>query len=138
MRQRTCLLLLIALLPALGACTRSAGLFSESNARAHVAMLAGTIGSRPVGSEANARARAYIIDQLKLYGYEVRVQETDAARPELGRTARVANIIATLTGRRPEAIGLVSHYDSALESPGAGDDGLGVAVVLEKIGRAHV
>src|SRR5262245_44624815 len=131
MRQRTCLLLLIALLPALGACTRSAGLFSESNARAHVAMLAGTIGSRPVGSEANARARAYIIDQLKLYGYEVRVQETDAARPELGRTARVANIIASLAGRRSEAIGLVSHYDSAPESPGAADDALGVAVCLE-------
>jgi len=131
MRQCAVLLLLIALLPALGACTRSAGLFSESNARAHVSMLAGTIGSRPVGSEANAKARAYIIDQLKLYGYEVRVQETDAARPELGRTARVANIIASLGGRRPEAVGLISHYDSAPESPGAADDGLGVAVCLE-------
>src|SRR4029450_13709666 len=131
MCQRASLLLLIALLPALGACTRSAGLFSESTARAPVAMLAGTIGSRPVGSEANARARAYVIDQLKLYGYEVRVQETDARRPEIGRTAHVSNIIATLAGRRPEAIGLVAHYDSAPESPGAADDGLGVAVVLE-------
>lgn len=131
MRQRNCLLLLIALLPALGACTRSAGLFSESNARAHVSMLAGTIGSRPIGSEANAKARAYIIDQLKLYGYEVRVQEADAMRPELGRTAHVANIIASLGGRRPEAFGLVSHYDSAPESPGAADNGLGVAVCLE-------
>ncbi len=131
MRQRNLLLLLIALQLALGACTRSAGLFSEANARAHVSMLAGTIGSRPVGSEANAKARAYIIDQLKLYGYEVRVQETDAARPELGRTTRVANIIASLGGQRGEAIGLVSHYDSAPESPGAADDGLGVAVCLE-------
>src|SRR5580765_1064948 len=127
MRQRVRLLFLIALLPALGACTRSAGLFSEANARAHVSMLAGTIGSRPVGSEANAKARAYIIDQLKLYGYEVRVQETDAVRPEIGRTAHVANIIASLGGRRPEAFGLVSHYDSAPESPGAADNGLGVA-----------
>jgi hypothetical protein len=131
MRQRVRLLFLIALLPALGACTRSAGLFSEANARAHVSMLAGTIGSRPVGSEANAKARAYIIDQLKLYGYEVRVQETDAVRPEIGRTAHVANIIASLGGRRPEAFGLVSHYDSAPESPGAADNGLGVAVCLE-------
>ncbi len=131
MRQRAPLLLLIALLPALGSCTRSAGFFSEQNARAHVSMLAGTIGSRPIGSDANARARAYIIDQLKLYGYDVRVQETDATRPELGRTARVSNIIAALAGRRPEAIGLVSHYDSAPESPGAADDGFGVAVCLE-------
>ncbi len=94
-------------------------------------MLAGTIGSRAVGTEANARARAYIVDQLRLYGYEVRVQETDARRPELGRTARVANIIAVLPGSRSEAVGLMSHYDSAPESPGAADDGIGVAVSLE-------
>jgi Peptidase family M28 len=124
-------LLLFTLFPALSACSRSAGVFSQQNARAHVSMLAGTIGSRPIGSEANVRARAYVIEQLKLYGYQVRVQETDARRPEIGRTAHVANIIATLPGRRPEAIGLVSHYDSAPESPGAADDGLGVAVVLE-------
>ena len=31
----------------------------------------------------------------------------------------------------PEAIGLLSHYDSAPNSPGAADDGLGVAVSLE-------
>jgi hypothetical protein len=131
LRQRNAATLLLALLPAFAACSRSAGVFSEQNARAHVSMLAGTIGSRPIGSEANARARAYVIDQLKLYGYDVRVQETDAHRPEIGRTAHVSNIIATLTGRRPEAIALVSHYDSAPESPGAADDGLGVAVVLE-------
>jgi hypothetical protein len=131
MSRRTCFLFLLALFPALAGCTRSAGLFSEQNARAHVSMLAGTIGSRPIGSEANARARAYVIDQLKLYGYDVRVQETDARRAELGRTAHVSNIIATLRGVRPEAIGLVSHYDSAPESPGAADDGLGVAVSLE-------
>src|SRR5215211_6286553 len=132
MRQRIVCLLpcLFALLPA-GACTRRADLFSEQNARAHVAMLAGTIGSRPVGSEANARARAYVIDQLKLYGYEVRVQEADGRRAALGRTAHVVNIIAVLQGSKPEAIGLLSHYDSAPDSPGAADDGLGVAVSLE-------
>ena len=77
MCQRRAATLLFALLPALAACSRSAGVFSEQNARAHVSMLAGTIGSRPVGSEANARARAYVIDQLRLYGYDVRVQETE-------------------------------------------------------------
>ena len=132
MRQRSsCLFLFIIVLPALAGCTRGAGLFSEQNARVHLATLAGTIGSRPVGTEANARARAYLIDQLKLFGYDVRVQETDARRAELGRTARVANIIAVLPGAKPEAIGLLSHYDSAPESPGAADDALGVAVSLE-------
>ena len=128
--MRQCLLIL-ALARSSPGCSRSAGVFSEQNARAHVAMLAGTIGSRPIGTEANARARAYVIDQLKLFGYDVRVQETDARRPELGRTRTVANIIAVLPGSRREAIGLLSHYDSAPESPGAADDGLGVAVSLE-------
>ena len=83
------------------ACSREPGLFNDTNALAHVSMLAGTIGSRPVGSPANARAREYIVDQLKQIGFEVRVQETDARRHELGRTARVANIIGILPGERP-------------------------------------
>lgn len=111
--------------------SRSPDLFSAQNARAHIAMLAGTIGSRPVGTPANQRAREYILDQLRLFGYQVRVQEDDARRAQLGRTARVVNIIAVHQGRRPEAIGLVSHYDSVAAGPGAGDDALGVGVSLE-------
>ena len=124
-------LAVVLLAAAAAACTRTPDVFSEQNARAHVDMLAGTIGRRPVGTQANARARAYLVDQLRLYGYDVRVQEMDAQRPELGRTAHVNNIIAVIAGRRSEAIGLVSHYDSAPESPGGGDDALGVAVSLE-------
>ena len=125
--------LLVAALTSLSllACSRPSGLFSESNARAHVGMLAGTIGSRAIGTAANARAREYIVEQLKQAGFEVRVQEADARRPELGTTARVANIIATLSGTRREAIGLIAHYDSRPDAPGATDDGLGVAVALE-------
>ncbi|HEU5317045.1 MAG TPA: M28 family peptidase [Chloroflexota bacterium] len=131
MRQRPAALALLSLIVIASACSRPRGLFLEQNARSHVEMLAGTIGSRPVGTPANARARAYIIDQLKLYGFEVRVQETDARRPEFGVTARVSNIIAMLPGERPEAVGVISHYDSARETPGAADDGFGVAVSLE-------
>ena len=105
--------------------------FSEPNARAHVNQLAGTIGSRPAGSEANRRAREYLIDQLRFYGYTVRVQEADARRPELGLSAHVFNIIAIVPGTSPDALGLVAHYDTRATSPGAGDDGLGVAVALE-------
>jgi hypothetical protein len=112
-------------------CGRREVRFDVGNARAHVNMLAGTIGSRPAGTEANGKARNYLIDQLRLYGFDVRVQETDAVRPELGLTARVANIIAFKAGTRREAIGLVAHYDSVAEGPGAADDGLGSAVALE-------
>jgi hypothetical protein len=125
------LTLLILAVAAEAACSRPPGLFSEANARAHVGMLAGTIGSRPVGTPANARARAYIVDQLRLFGFDVRVQEADARRVSIGRTARVSNIIAIKAGQRSEAVGLVSHYDSVAAGPGAGDDAFGVAVSLE-------
>lgn len=121
----------VVLLVLLAGCSRPEPRFSLDNARAHVQMLAGTIGSRAVGTPENARARAYVIDQLRLYGYDVRVQETDARRPELGVTAHVVNIIAVKTGADRNAIGLLSHYDSSPDGPGAADDGLGVAVSLE-------
>ena len=93
--------------------------------------LAGTIGSRPIGTPENQRARQYVIDQLRLFGYDVRVQETDARRPDLGLTARVSNIIAVKPGAEKNAIALLSHYDSNPAAPGAADDALGVAVSLE-------
>ena len=127
--RRRFVLLFLAL--AAASCSRTPGLFSEQNARAHVGMLAGTIGSRPIGTPENQRAREYIADQLRIFGFDVRVQEADARRPELGLTARVSNIIALLPGARREAIGLVAHYDSRPDAPGATDDGLGVATVLE-------
>lgn len=124
-------ILFIAQAAILCACARPSPRFSTENARAHLSMLAGTIGSRAVGTPENARAREYIVDQLKLYGYDVRVQETDARRPEFGLTAHVSNIIATKTGTERAALGLVSHYDSVPDSPGGADDGIGVAVSLE-------
>jgi hypothetical protein len=105
--------------------------FSTDNALAHVRMLAGTIGSRPSGSDANRRARQYIIGQLRRSGFDVRVQEADGARPSYGATAHVRNIVATRPGRRPFAIALVAHYDSVPDGPGAADDALGVGVCLE-------
>jgi len=115
----------------ISACARPAPRFSVENARAHVEMLAGTIGSRPVGTPENERARQYIVDQLRIYGFEVRVQEVDARLAEAGTTAHVNNIIAVKAGASRDAIGLVSHYDSVPEAPGATDDGFGVAVSLE-------
>ena len=123
---------LLALLAAIAAgCSRPSALFVDTNARAHIGMLAGTIGSRPAGSDANQRARDYLIDQLKQIGFDVRVQETDARRHEHGLTARVANIIGILPGERSEAVALVAHYDSSPHAPGATDDALGVGVALE-------
>ena len=116
----------------LSACAASPpGGFSVANARAHVNMLGGTIGIRPVGTEANRRAREYIVGELQRAGFDVHVQDTDAVRPEIGRTVHVFNIVAIKPGRGTDAVALVSHYDSVPAGPGASDAGLGVAVALE-------
>jgi hypothetical protein len=100
-------------------------------AASHIEALAGTIGRRPHGSPAAARARDYVSDELRKLGFDVRVQEVDAVHRERGLTARVRNVIARRDGDRREGIALVAHYDSRPESPGAADDALGVAVVIE-------
>jgi hypothetical protein len=115
----------------LSGCAGRPNAFSDQNARTHVNQLAGAIGSRPAGSDANRRAREYLIDQLRFFGYTVRVQEAQAQRADLGHTAHVFNIIAIIPGARSAALGLVAHYDSRATTPGAGDDALGVAVALE-------
>ncbi len=114
-----------------GACAPAATPFSDANARAHLDVLGHTIGSRWIGTPANVRARDYVAGELRRYGYDVRLQATIARRPELGRAARVTNIVATKAGSQPEAIALVSHYDSVPDGPGGADDGFGVAVSLE-------
>ncbi|MEX2271558.1 MAG: M28 family peptidase [Vicinamibacterales bacterium] len=116
---------------AIAACGPAGDRFVTSNARVHVNMLAETIGSRPAGSEANRRAREYLVDQLQLAGMQVRVQDTDARRPDLGIAGRVSNIVAIRQGPTSDAIALVAHYDSVADGPGAGDNAFGTAVAVE-------
>src|SRR3954462_3995957 len=118
-------------LASLAGCSRQSDVpFRVDNARVHLDRLTDA-GPRPTGSAANAAARAYLVDQLRLYGFDVRTQTVDASRPEYGRTMRVTNIVATRAGSRQDAIALVAHYDSVPIAPGAMDDGIGTAVALE-------
>lgn len=124
-------LLCLLMLAAAAACGPSGDRFVTSNARAHVNMLAETIGSRPAGSDANRRAREYLIDQLRIAGMDVRVQDTEARRADIGVSGRVSNIVAVREGTTRDAIALVAHYDSVPDGPGAGDDAFGAAIVVE-------
>ena len=107
MKERTALLFLLPLAIFVAGCSRQPGLFSEQNARAHIEMLAGTIGGRPIGSPANARARAYITDQLRLFGFDVRVQASAnelaaasvTALSTAARSLRPACAVASRTDR---------------------------------------
>jgi hypothetical protein len=105
--------------------------FNPAGARAHVERLADGIGPRPLGSQANAVARAYVAGELRRLGFTVRIQEAEGRNARFGVTGRVRNVIAFRDGRRPDAVGLIAHYDSVAPAPGAADDGIGVGVVLE-------
>lgn len=129
--MRWVIALAIASLALSPGCSRPPSDFSSDNARAHLVQLAGAIGSRPAGTAANARARAYLAEALTSAGYAVRIQTADATNARLGVSGRVHNIIAVKEGARREAIGLVAHYDSVAEGAGAADDGIGSAVVVE-------
>jgi Zn-dependent M28 family amino/carboxypeptidase len=68
------------------------------------------VGPRPAGSAALQKTRDYILAELKKAGIEARQQIFIATTP-LGETS-MANIIATIPGRRPERLAIASHYDT--------------------------
>jgi Zn-dependent M28 family amino/carboxypeptidase len=96
--------------------------------RGHVHELAGTIGERSLWRpEALARAAAYVGRRLAAHGtVEEQAFEVD------GR--RVANVELTLPGRGTGSVVVGAHYDTVLGSPGANDNGSGVAALLELAG----
>lgn len=83
-------------------------------------------GPHPTGSEACAQVRDYLAQRLETWGLEVSLH-TWSRRSYQGQ-----NIIATWPGIHDQLPPVVvsAHYDSAPGSPGADDDGSGVASVL--------
>lgn len=89
----------------------------------------------PVGTPANRRVRARIETRFRTLGYETVVQRRFACNSG-AVCATVENVIARRPGApRAGTVLLMAHYDSVAAGPGAGDDGLGVATLLE-IARA--
>jgi len=71
------------------------------------------------------------VGELRRLGYEPTV-ETAFACGHAGSCATVRNVVATLPGsRNGKAVLLCAHYDSVGAGPGASDDGMGVAALLE-------
>jgi hypothetical protein len=99
---------------------------SETRIRAHVAALEG-VRHPLVAPEALERAADYIEAELAALGYAVETHRF----PAHGREFR--NLLATIPGtRQPEArVLVVAHYDTVEDSPGADDNGSGVAGLLE-------
>lgn len=132
-RALTGLLLAVAVLVgAGGARSREPGAFDGIVALRHVERLV-ALGPRPAGSEGGARAREYLVAQLRRAGVPVRVEPFEARTPQ-GRL-RMANVVAVLPGRRPEVILLGGHYDTKwfpdFRFVGANDGGSSAGLLLE-------
>jgi len=122
--------LLLAL--SLGA-TDAAEKFDGGAALKHAERLV-AIGPRVAGSPGAARARDYIVGELKkLPGAQVQVKAFEADTPH-GRL-KMANVVAMLPGRRSDVIMLAGHYDTKLFKEfrfvGANDGGSSAALLLE-------
>jgi Zn-dependent M28 family amino/carboxypeptidase len=118
--------------------TRLAPVFDGAAALRHVERLV-AIGPRPAGSPAVARARAYIVEELRRAGVAVRVDSFDVPTPH-GRLP-MANIVATVPGRRKDVILIGGHYDTKwfrdIAFVGANDGGSSAALLIELARRLH-
>jgi hypothetical protein len=103
--------------------------------RALVYLNAFATAPHPIGSSEHDRVRDYVVSQLTALGVTPEVQRTTGVTPRYEVAGTVENIVARLKGTSgaPDAIALVAHYDSVPAGPGAGDDGAGVAALLETV-----
>ncbi len=113
---------------------RSDALFSSSRAMSLLVEMASA--PRPVGSPEHRRVRASIEARLRSLGLEPQVQTATSGALAGGTltAATIRNVVARVPGTASTgAILVTAHYDSAPLSAGAGDDGVGVAAVLETV-----
>ncbi len=110
--------------------------FSAARARAHVDELAGRIGVRLTGTDANRAAADYLLAQMRaIPGVAVEVQEVEGVRRGRERATifSVRNLVARVDGNAPGAILVSTHYDTKTDGPGAGDAATPAAVMLETL-----
>jgi hypothetical protein len=115
--------------------------FSSARAEIFLEELVGDSIPHPAGSQQNAVVRSKIIANLESFGYAVEIQtgigkvnEKVKHRSPDKDEVELSNIIAIRKSQRPESqpkLMLVSHYDSVPTGPGASDDGVATAAVLE-------
>jgi len=121
-------------LPAPIPANRSDTLFSSARAMSQLVEIARL--PHPPGSPEHDRVRAYLVERLRSLGLDPQIQTVTSVirEPQMVRAATVRNIVARVPGTASTgAVALTAHYDAAPLSPGAGDDGVGIAALLETV-----
>ena len=147
--RRSVILLALVLLALLGALAAKSALIALPPVRAHngpaqfdaeraagrLAFVLGDQRPHPADTPANDMVRAKIVMLLQSMGMKPIVRDQVACNELFKQRgvscARVRNVIAVLGPPRGKAVLLNAHYDSTPVGPGAGDDGIGVATLLE-------
>jgi hypothetical protein len=109
--------------------------FSSSRAMEHLKIIAQK--PHPIGSPEHTKVRDYIFDRLTDLEITPQIQTTTVLNSKWGTpivAGTVRNTIAKLPGTdNTKAVAIVAHYDSVTNGPGASDDGVGVAAMLETL-----
>ncbi len=106
--------------------------FSVERAMQHVAAISRV--PHPINSIEHDAVRDYILNALQQIGVTPQVQRTTDVNQKYGIAGAVENIVCRLPGTtRGKAVLLVAHYDSVAAGPGASDDGVAVAALLESV-----
>lgn len=110
--------------------TAPAEVFSAGRAMAVLQRVLGDERPHPVGSAANAAVRDRLLAEFRRIGIAAQLRRRFVCGASA--CATVDNVLGHLPGASADdAILLTAHYDSVGAGPGAGDDGSGVAAVLE-------
>jgi len=120
--------------PALRAHTAS-GEFDAVRAKQWLAFLLGDQRPHPADSAADDAVRGRLVAMLQEMGLKPIVRDQLACNALFKARgvscARVRNVIAAMGPQTGKALLLNAHYDSVPVGPGASDDGIGVATLLE-------
>jgi hypothetical protein len=111
------------------------GSFDTGRAMARLARVLGDQRPHPVDTPANDAVRDRLIAELRAIGLAPRVADSftcnGGGTSRNLRCARVRNVLATIGPAEGRHVLVASHYDSTPVGPGAADDGIGMAVMLE-------
>jgi len=115
--------------------TAPVNVFSAERAMQHVNQIAKA--PHAMGTAAHAEVRSYLVSQMQQLGLKPQVQQTTAVYSSgpVATAGNVYNLVGRIEGTFPDnkAIVLMAHYDSQPNARGAGDDGAGVAAILETV-----
>jgi hypothetical protein len=114
----------------------SDGGFDTARAVRRLGRILGDGRPHPVDSASNDSTRNRLMAEMRGVGLDPQVTDDFACNPferaPVVACARVRNVVATIGGQRPGPhLLVVAHYDSSPAGPGAADDGIGMAALLE-------